>query len=326
MTNQELLERYIHAVKILLPLNKRDDIAAEIRSNLLALMEDEEALLGRSLDTTEFSAILRRHGNPILVAGGYRDAPVRRLIGPALFPLYWFTLRAVVLLVIAINITVAAFVYAKSPSLGTTLLHLGSNIWLGGIAAVGWITVSFAALEYFQLDVKFLREWNPQSLPAIPRPPAQVSARVQIIAGMVVLLLWALALYSPRTMLLGGATVFDLSPTWYAMRVPLLLLAAFGIVRACLKLDRFARAEWVPLVGIGLNLVAVAFLIRLVQAGSLLVPGAHWDPYRYGEALAIVNRVIAGSLVFACVLSALMCLHELRIYVRRRRNPNLLAV
>jgi hypothetical protein len=126
--------------------------------------------------------------------------------------------------------------------------------------------------------------------------------------------------------LLGGATVFDLSPAWYAMRVPLLLLAAFGLLRACLKLDRFASAEWMPLVGIGLNLVAVAFLIRLVQAGGLLVPGTHWDPSRYGEALVIVNRVIAASLVFACVLSALMCLHELRIYMRGRRNPNLLAV
>lgn len=326
MTNQELLERYIQAVRILLPLNKRDDIAAEIRSNLLSLMEDEEALLGRPLDATEFGAILQRNGNPILVAGRYRDVPMRRLIGPALLPLYWFTLRAVVLLVIAVNIIVAAFLYAKSPSLAATLLHLGSNIWLGAIVAVGWITISFAALEYFQLDVKFLREWNPQSLPAIPRPRAPVSARVQIIAGMVVLPLWALALYSPRTMLLGGAAVFDLSPAWYAMRVPLLLLAAFGLVRACLKLDRFASAEWVPLVGIGLNLVAVAFLIRLVQAGGLLVPGTHWDPTRFGDALAIVNRVIAGSLVLACVLSALMCLHELRIYMRGRRNPNLLAV
>jgi hypothetical protein len=313
-------------VKILLPLNKRDDIAAEIRSNLLSLMEDEEALLGRSLDTAEFGAILQRHGNPILVAGRYRDAPARRLIGPALFPLYWFTLRAVVLLVIAINIIVAAFLHAKSPSLATTLLHMGSNIWLGAIAAVGWITISFAVLEYFQLDVKFLRFWNPQSLPAIPRPPARVSARVQIIAGMVVLPLWALALYSPRTMLLGGATVFDLSPAWYAMRVPLLLLAAFGIVRACLKLDRFASAEWVPLVRIVLNLAGVAFLILLLQAGDLLVPGTHWDPSRYGDALTIVNRVIAGSLVLACVLSALMCLHELRLYMRGRRNSNLLAV
>ena len=109
-------------------------------------------------------------------------------------------------------------------------------------------------------------------------------------------------------MLLGGATVFDLSPAWYAMRVPLLLLAAFGVVGACLKLDRFAAAEWVSLVGMGVNLVAIALLFRLVQASG--------DPSRYSDALAIVNRIIAGSLVLACVLSALMCLRELRIYMR----------
>ncbi len=76
MTNQELLERYIHAVKILLPLNKRDDIAAEIRSNLLSLMEDEEALLGRPLHAAEVGAILQRTGYPILVASRYRDVPI----------------------------------------------------------------------------------------------------------------------------------------------------------------------------------------------------------------------------------------------------------
>jgi hypothetical protein len=40
LTNQELLDRYIHAVKMLLPADKMDDIAAEIRSYLESLVED----------------------------------------------------------------------------------------------------------------------------------------------------------------------------------------------------------------------------------------------------------------------------------------------
>ena len=34
LTNQELLDRYLHSLTMLLPADKMDDIAAEIRSNL----------------------------------------------------------------------------------------------------------------------------------------------------------------------------------------------------------------------------------------------------------------------------------------------------
>jgi hypothetical protein len=46
LTNQELRDRSVHAVKMLLPPDKMDDIAAEIRSNLQSL-EDEAMQLGR---------------------------------------------------------------------------------------------------------------------------------------------------------------------------------------------------------------------------------------------------------------------------------------
>ena len=38
-TNQELLDRYIHSLKMMLPPDKMDDIATEIRSNLESLAE-----------------------------------------------------------------------------------------------------------------------------------------------------------------------------------------------------------------------------------------------------------------------------------------------
>lgn len=317
-----MLDRYIYAVKILLPLNKRDDIAEEIRSNLLSLIEEQEALSGRELNPEELSAIVRQNGHPVLVAGRYRDAPFRSLIGPALLPLYWFTLRAVLLLVVAINLIVAAFLFAKSPHPGATVLHLCGNIWLGGVSTVGWITVLFAVWEHWQ--VKF--RWNPQSLPAMPRRRAEPKPVVQIVAGAVALVLWTFALYSPRTILLGGNDVFDLSPAWYAMRLPMLLLAAFGIARACMKLTRFASAEWLPLVRIGINISGVALLIFLLRAGDLLVPGTHWDAARFGVALGIVNQIVYWTLLCVCLFSALMCLHELRGYLRRRRTPTMLAV
>ncbi len=77
LTNQELLDRYIHSVKMGLPLDKMEDIAAEIRSNLQSLVEDRAMQLGRELNLEEVSAILKQHGHPIHVAGRYRERPGR---------------------------------------------------------------------------------------------------------------------------------------------------------------------------------------------------------------------------------------------------------
>jgi hypothetical protein len=58
LTNQELLDRYIHSfklmlLKLMLPPDKMDDLAAEIRSNLESLAEDRAAELGRELSLGE---------------------------------------------------------------------------------------------------------------------------------------------------------------------------------------------------------------------------------------------------------------------------------
>ncbi len=51
LTNQELLDRYIHAIKMMLPPDKMEDIAAEIRSNLESQVEDQAMALGREAAT-----------------------------------------------------------------------------------------------------------------------------------------------------------------------------------------------------------------------------------------------------------------------------------
>ncbi|HTB19854.1 MAG TPA: hypothetical protein VK708_17150 [Bryobacteraceae bacterium] len=326
MTNQELLDRYIYAVKILLPLNKRDDIAAEIRSNLLSLVEDEEELWGRSLDSVELGAILKQHGHPVLVASRYRDVPSRQLIGPALLPLYWFVLRGMLLLVLAINVISAAFLFSRNPHSSAPLIHLWRDLWLGEISAVGWITLAFIAWERFEIKFRFVERWNPRSLPAIPRKRLQPRPMVQIIAGAILLALWTLLVTRPRLMLLGSSSVFEISSGWYGMRLPLWLMALAGLAMACLNITRFRLAEWLPLVRIGINLAGLAVCISLLRAGDLLVAGANWDPSRWAQVLTTVNFVIACVLAGVCVLYVLIFLHELRIYARRRRNPNLLAV
>lgn len=46
----DMLDRYLHAVKVFLPRTQQDDIVRELSENLIARMEDREAELGRPLD------------------------------------------------------------------------------------------------------------------------------------------------------------------------------------------------------------------------------------------------------------------------------------
>ncbi len=87
----DLLERYLQAVGEYLPANMKADTLAELRENLLAQMEAREEELGRSLTPAEVASVLEKHGRPMLVAARY--LPQQSLIGPGLFPIYWFTLK-----------------------------------------------------------------------------------------------------------------------------------------------------------------------------------------------------------------------------------------
>jgi hypothetical protein len=130
LTNQELLDRYIHSMKMGLPPDKMDDIAAEIRSNLQSLVEDQALQLGRELRPDEVSTILTQHGHPMVVASRYRDRPGRGLISPDLFPFYWFTLRAIFGLWVTVRVIIAVFEFQGTATAGSILLRLGRDILL----------------------------------------------------------------------------------------------------------------------------------------------------------------------------------------------------
>src|ERR1700689_4709978 len=170
LTNQELLDRYIHSVKTLLPPDKMDDIAAEVRSNLESLTEDRATQLGRELRPDEVSAILKQHGHPMGVASRYRDPSARGLISPELFPFYWFTLRAIFGLWMTVRVIIAVFQFQGTMTAGSILLRLGRDIFLAGFFIAAGVTLLFAVWEYLEFKFRYSEKWKPESLPAVPPP------------------------------------------------------------------------------------------------------------------------------------------------------------
>src|SRR4051812_6385557 len=85
-----LVDHYLLQLKTLLPKKQRDDIAAELRESITSTVVDRERKLGRTLTDDELNAVLRGFGHPMVVAGRY--LPMQQLIGPDVFPLYWYVM------------------------------------------------------------------------------------------------------------------------------------------------------------------------------------------------------------------------------------------
>jgi hypothetical protein len=321
LTNQELLDRYIYAVKMLLPPDKMADIAAEVRSNLEAQIEDQAMALGRELRPDEVSAILKQHGHPAKVALQYREQPERGLISPALFPLYWFTLRAILAVWLAIRLIVAVFAFQGTSSAGEILLRLGRDVLLAGIIIPAGVTLLFAVWEYLEFKYHYSDRWKPEALGPVPTPgpqPPRPRPAVQIVSGIVWLIFWTLALFWPSFYWVwGGRGIFGASEALYAMRFPLWLLAFFWISQSWLGSTRFAEGKLRRVLSVGVVAAGVALLAMfLLRTGDLLVAGPKWDPTQ-AKSLATLNQMIAGVLMLACILVGLAFLRKFIRIIRR---------
>lgn len=161
----ELLDRYLKAVQFWLPSEQKPDIIAELSEDLHSQIDDKESELGRPLTDAEVEAVLKKGGPPMLVAQRYH--PQRYLIGPALFPMYWFVLKL-------------GWLFFFGPWL---ILGIGANLFAGGhfqgllepfLRAVlinfAAITGVFALLERSHSRAGMLKDWSPRKLPAVRDP------------------------------------------------------------------------------------------------------------------------------------------------------------
>jgi HAAS domain-containing protein len=155
-----LVDRYLSAVKEQLPRAQQDDVIAELSENLRAQIEDEEATLGRPLVEDEEAAILKRFGNPMVVAARYRGDSRsvnfgRQLIGPELFPTY--------LKVLTVNVAITLIVIVA------VLLVGGGTAWSSMYGGLAPIAIQFVIVTgiFIYADRRFSRDpdaWDPHTV------------------------------------------------------------------------------------------------------------------------------------------------------------------
>jgi hypothetical protein len=169
-----LLERYLLAVERRLPLQGRKDILAEIRSNLMDLLEDQyppETVL----DETQMEQELRKLGSPHSVAAGYRQSDA--LIDPRFNPVFRFFVTFVAPIVAGAMLLagIVSFVLSQGESPFWGIWEMFSNIWGALVGLIGSFALILILITRFfpQLgqgkDLDFMKEeqkeWSISDLP-----------------------------------------------------------------------------------------------------------------------------------------------------------------
>jgi hypothetical protein len=339
----ELLDRYLHSVRQYLPEAQQDDIIKELSENIRSQRDDKEAELGRPLNDAEWEVMLKQLGHPMLMAGRY--LPHKHLIGPAVFPYYWFTLKstlwiALVLYIIAACTTpfVAGIIPPESGTSVPEILtspHFAVLFW-GGItvmlAVFGILTVGFALLDLFQSRYHLLDKWNPRQLVPIAKvsagcvgkPFSRPQAISQFTIGVVFLLCWLTIPHFP--LILGpGATIIQAGPAWPGFRLLLLAVVMVGTAHAGLGLVRpqWMRALLLPVHGA--RAVALVWMFVLARSGNIVavadtasaLPGV--DSHYVVQVVnsAIAYGVLLG-LCFAALNYGVVIARHLARYIRQR--------
>lgn len=326
------LDRYLKDLKSHLPADQADDIANELAENLRAQFEDREAELGRPLTDPEQQAILKAHGNPLVVASRYRKEQLsftfgRQLIGPALFPAYVRVLTINIAISVFV-VLVAAVLLATGQPLGSTL----SSLALAFVIQFGAVTGIFVAADRMITGEGRLGAFEPAALPRADRSmidriaenligratgrvvPRRTSATDLAVGAIFVG--WLVAIRPPQEI-----AFLRSGPGWETYYLPLILVVALAAIQPIVNLVQPTWARLRGIVRVVSGLAVFGLFVASIRLGEWVLLA---DPSEAaaGEVKAVVeiNRWTGLSLTIAAAIALAQALFEIRrLWIDRRR-------
>lgn len=328
----ELVDRYLQAVRFWLPRAEQEDLTAELGEDLRSQIDEKEAELGRPLDKTEVSEILKRCGAPMVVAT--RIGPPKYLIGPALYPIYTFVLKMVLFWIL-----VPIFIFIIGPvnvagggNWGTAVASTLFDLWSGLLMAAGIITLVFAVLERTSAHAAMICKWDPLSLPPVRKPEQKTSAAKAAceLAFNFFGLIWLLLLPQYPILILGPARAFlTAGPVLHRFYLLFVLVAVVALLRSAVTLAR-PHWTWFPLSGQLLQSVLSLTILHFMLNAVIQTPNGEWYPFvavavghasaQYIKVAAIVNVSILVSLYCAWLGICIAAIVQTWQLVRRVRK------
>ncbi len=319
----ELLDRYLQAVKKHLPWKRQDDIIAELRANLEAQLEDKESALGRPLITGEAEDWLRQIGPPMQVAARY--LPQQYLIGPAVFPTYWFVLRLAFFWSMVIYAIVSAVLIVTQNPSGAGVLEAVLRVPGILMQVAAWVTLVFVAIEFAATHYPdkcpaiagAAANWTPSDLPPLEKedlsgkkPRSFSHAVAEVVFGFICLI-WLLLVPQHPYMLLGPGALylqalpFQLAHVWVQFYWWIVALTVLQLTWNSVNLIRgsWQRPEHVRhLIEKTLGLIPLALLLNVRDHAYVLLKPAALDNAHDNASLASINQSIHWCLMVVCAI------------------------
>lgn len=304
----EVLEKYLQAVKFWLPSSQQHDIVAELRDDIRSEVEEREHTLGRSLSESEWDALLKQRGRPLLVAERY--LPQRSLVGPVLFPAYWFVLRLVLLCYFLPWIAVWTGLVVFSRNYRAEHLGWGATgdayfLLSHALAAGAIVTLVFAILDRVKDNSWLTNDWSPRKLPRVrntQRIPRTGSA-FELVANIIFGTWWLKFLWTLTVFQAGGISV-SLPSGWHRFFWPFLLLV---ILNTSLSAVNFVFPYWTRqrrlAKGFSNFLSAVVLFFVAKDFAPVLVEG----PAILAGKTADLSRIITFGLTAGFAIAAVIC-------------------
>lgn len=331
----DLVDKYLKAVAKALPEAQREDIIRELSEDIRSEMEEREERLGRPLTGAEQQSMLKQHGNPLLLAASYRQdrrtvAFGRQLIGPVLFPFYIKVLSFNLGLTYLIIATIFIALGASGQKL--SFHEIFSTCLLQLFIQTTAVTLFFSLAERhltrhpdrwdlsgvrggLRLDLKFEKSISLQL-----EGPQRISRfeSVSIIIASAVALVWLTEVQSYPFLVLGPAAAFlKLTPIWYRMYFPIVLLTVVEIVRAMINLVRPDWTRFRAIVSVIVHGGGLAVVYFLIKAGSWVTAVDSAQGHPSARAMEIVNQVVYYCLWATAALSAAMLVARVARLIRR---------
>ncbi len=308
-SQDDLLGRYLHAVQFWLPKNQQRDIIAELAEDL------HSQLAERPLTEDELVALLKKRGSPMRVAAGY--LPEQRLINPAMLPVYRLVLKITLLWVmLPLFVIVFAGPLLTSAHPGEVIVRFWAEAWRTVFTVVGIVTVFFAVLDRYHVNVRGLENWDPRKLPRVPSNP-ETAARWNHLAGcifgMLAAIFWFYFLWQRSAFTFPGGVRVILGPVWRYVYWPILVTT---LISASADLLAFLYPCWAKVrsrVRIGLDacmLITVAIVLRVGNWAEIDAP--HLSGHDLTAVMTWVNLSIQISLVATALIMCLDAFMEIR--------------
>jgi hypothetical protein len=298
----QLLDRYLQALRIFLPRDKREDILKELSEDIRSEAEEQEAALGRSLNEAEQTAIVRRIGHPLMVASRYTRPG--HLIGPVIFPLYRLFLIVGVALTLLSQIAGTAAAALAGPAIDAV-----ADLWpelLGSLLLLfAGTTLVFGAIDRFLTSSRIFETWDPRRMPPVIQRPRRASGSIWQLVVSAAASVWFIVGLSYPALLIGpAAEVVDWSPDLRGLRVFFGLMVVASLAREYFSVTVPHRLG----LQLSLRLIAILGVIPIVY---FVVIGADWMVATsalnsdVAAAVALTNRILSVVLTVAAAVVVL---------------------